>query len=297
MLTRAKYRRTPELYTDGVTVMLDDNNPIYLRVMNPFERQEALADAQTARARLVLALSQPDSDEALKVRSAFVQDGRAVAIDNLLGIKSAELMRRAYVSLSNDPDWKERLDVLNRGSDLAAAPPTEAEKDLTNRLEADYVTEMNTRNTAEQAAERAHLETLSDAALVDEYVDVWREQRGNDVAQNEYQITELWYCARVCDAKPAAGGDYDHARCEGHRIRAFETKAEVAGLPDRLQTLLLEKLAGINLTVREAKNSDRAPSSSASSPQPDEEEESTPSTPTETPETAPGPSPSPSSTP
>lgn len=49
---------------------------MFLRVLNPFERDEAIHDAQLARSRLILALkSDHGSDERMKVEAAFLQHG------------------------------------------------------------------------------------------------------------------------------------------------------------------------------------------------------------------------------
>jgi hypothetical protein len=297
MPSRAKYRRMTELYTDGAVELLDDGNPIFLRVLNPYERQEALHDAQSARARLVMALTRFDSDEEVKARSSFATDGRDKAIDQLIDLKGSELMVDALNALRDDPDWKERIDILDRSEDLAARPHEDTERQLLDAVEVEYLNEISTRSDAARAQERARLAELSDEGLLAEYMNAWRSMRGGEVADAEFRLTELWYAARCCDGAERGDGVWDHGGCEGHRMRLFDAKADIAGLPTRLQEQLMAALGRLNMSVREAKNSARASNLSASSPQPSAQEESTPSTPIEIPENVPGTSPPPSSTP
>jgi hypothetical protein len=297
MPSRAKYRRMTELYTDGVVELLDDGNPIFLRVLNPYERQEALHDAQAARARLVMALTRFDSDEEVKARASMAVDGREKAVEQLINLKSSELMVDALNELRDDPEWKERIDVLDRSEELVARPREDSERQLLDAVEVEYLNEISARSDAAREQERARLMHLRDEELLGEYIDAWRAMRGGEVADAEFRLTELWYAARCCDGVERGDGVWDHSACEGHRTRLFDVKADIAGLPTRLQEQLMAALTRLNMSVREAKNSVRAPNSSASSPQPNAEEESTPSTPIEIPDNVPGTSPPLSSTP
>jgi hypothetical protein len=80
----------------------------------------------------------------------------------------------------------------------------------------------------------------------------------------------------------SADGAWDHQNCGGHEEHLFLDKGEVRGTPEQLLAILLTAAENVEMTVREAKNSDRQGSSSDSSPLPSEVEASTASTPAET---------------
>ena len=294
---RSKYKRTTDLYTDGREVVLDDGGVIFLRALNPLERQEAMGDAAAARARIVLALEEIDSDEQVKVRGAFYTDGREVTINFILTGKTGEMISRVASEVREEKEWKEKLEVFDRSAEIKARPMEDIEHQLLLKIETDFLAEVNRRYDNERENQKMQYELMSDGVIIDELLEQWRDKRGQDVADNEFRVTELWYAARACDGvHNDADNTWDHGACEGHKLQVFATKDEVAKLPDRLMQLLLEEGAMLNMSVREAKNSARLQSFSDSSLQPSVPEESTPYIPTETPLIAPGISTQPSST-
>lgn len=283
-LTREKYKRIPALYIVGRELVLRDGTVLWMQALNPLQKDEAQQDAQAARSRLVMALkSDHGSDERTKVEAAFLEDGREAAIERLVGAKAYEHLMKAVNEIQDDPDWKERLEILKRQDELMARPPEDAERKLVEQINAEYLAEIQRRQDDERSFLMGTYKTKPDEELVDEYIELYIDRRGSEVARHEYDLTEIWFAARVCDATEKAPGEWDHANCEGHTLQAFEAKVEVRSLPEDLQTEMSAVMAGINMSVREAKNSARQGSSSGSSPLPSEVEESTPSTQDETP--------------
>lgn len=296
MSGRAKYRRLEELYTEGTEVELMDGEVAWVAVLNPFERQEARKDAQTARARMVLAMKQEGTDEMAQAEAAFIMQGREDAIRKLVGMHEGEIMVRVTDGIRDDPDWKERLDITERQDEILAREPSDPERQLLTTINREYLEEVGKRLQEEQDYLREHYGQMSEDELVAEYRDKYVEQLGSNAALEEFRLSELWMALRVCEGQRTEDG-WDHSACGGHRERIYEAKREVRDLPERLFNVYREGFERLVMTEREAKNSDRQRSSSASSPLPSGEAASTASTPSETPDDAPGPSPSLSTTP
>lgn len=288
MTSRSKYRRLTDLYTQGETIKLKDGSPVYVQVLNPFEMDEARHDAQVARSRIVMALKQFGSDELAKVEASFWMHGRERAIENLMDDQATELLVKSTEAIANDPDWKERLDLAERQDEIMAQPESDPERELLTKINTDYIAEVERIVEEERGYLQGKYESFTDDKLIEEYVRLYIDRRGTDLGVAEHRLTEMWYAARCCDGVLDEDGEWTHEACDGHKVRLFETKGEVRDLPDELQTLLLAAVAALNMTVREAKNSDRQASLLASSPAPSAPEESTVSIPDATPASVPG---------
>lgn len=284
-LTRTKYRRVTDLYVQGTEVVLKDGSVIWLQVLNPFERDECTHDAQIARARMVMAIKEGEERE--KIVGAFQQDGRDTTIDKLADSKATAHVAKIVDELAADPEWRERVEIMDRSSDILASSE-QAEKDLLTRINEEYLREVVERQKAEYEYQVDRMKRMTDEDLLEEYVEAWIDRRAQDVARAEYQLTEVWYAARVCEGVKQEDGSWNHEACESHVLNVWETKAEVRSLPEDLQDLLNTSLSALNMSARDARFSARQGSSSDSSPLPSEAVESTPSIPTAIPVGAPG---------
>jgi hypothetical protein len=296
MLTRAKYKRIPDLYVQGTEHRLRDGTPLWLQVLNPFEADEARHDAQVARSRLMMALREVGSDEFDLLRGNFLRYGRDGVVNLLAEHASNTAMMEAVNDIKQDPDWRERVEIMERSEEILAKPAEEPERELLSKINQEWLTELGDRAKAAHELEEELLQPLSDDELWERYREHYIETRGNEVGVAEHQLTKVWYATRVCEGEEAEG-QWDHSACEGHELRVWDTKAEVRGLPEDLLNELSNALDEVDMSVGEAKNSDRQGSSSGSSPLPSEGEGSTASTPDETPDKLPGSSPTPSATP
>lgn len=289
-LSRSKYKRIPDLYTMGTEVVLKDGTVLWMQVLNPFEVDEARHDAQVARSRIVKALKgEHGSDERLKVEGAYYSDGHDVAVTELADARTQEKLVDIVGELRDDPEWTERLEIVDRSEDILFRAPEDAERKLLDQINNDYVKEVMRRQDDERAFQLAKLKERSDQELLEDYVDHYVQRRGGELALAEYALTEVWYAARVCEGERRDDGGWDHSKCESHQLQVYEGKAELRRQPEELQDVLVDAMRTLTMTVREAKNSARQESSSASSPLPSEPVESTPSTPDVTPGAVPGP--------
>lgn len=294
-LTRAKYRRLPDLYVAGTEVVLKDGQVVWLQVLNPLQADEARHDAQVARSRLVMALKKHGGDEMAFIDAALWQDGLDGARNRVVESKANGVLMKIVDEIRNDPDWTEKLEILNR-VDEGDEPRETIELELLASVQTEYIDEVQKRIKSEEDYLRAKYADASEDDLREEYAKLYIDRRGGEMAAAEFRVVELWYGARVCDGVLTDDG-WNHDNCEGHALQLFETKAEVRQLPTELSELLGDALNDLAMTIRDAKDLARPASSSDSSRRPSEPEESTPSTPTATPSSAPGTSPQLSPTP
>jgi len=293
---KAKYKRVTDLYVQGTEVELTDGTFIWMQVLNPYERDEAVHDAQVARARIVMALRE-DGGERLKVDAKMAEAGDDAIIAEMAEAKAGAKVPDFVNELQVDPEWRERIDIMERSDETQGATPlTSEENALLIKVHAEYIEEILRRETAEREYQERRLTRMSHEELLDEFLDMWLDKRGGSLAAAEYVLCEMWFGARVCEGVKTDDG-ISHDKCNGHTERIWDSKNEVRSLPEPLQALLREAIGSLSMDVRAAKNSDRQGSSSDSSPLPSEPAESTPSTPTATPASAPGTSRSLSATP
>lgn len=286
--SRSKYKRVTELYTRGAEAVLDDGTVVYCRTLNPFEQEEARHDAQTARSRMIMALKTQGSEELAKVEGALVADGRERAIERLLDAKAGNILLKAVETIKNDPEWVEKLDIMDRSDDLIARPQEDVERQLLTTINTEYIDTVGQLTRDETDFLREKYTNASDEELLEEYIQLYLEHRGTEVAMAEHRVVEIWYGARCCDGVRGEDGVWTHALCDGHKISLFETKQEARDIPEELADLLGATFDSINMSARDARFSDRQGSSSESSPLPSDAGDSKPSTPTEMSESLPG---------
>lgn len=282
-----RFRRLTDLFVVGKPVPLADGTYLWVQALNSYQRDECISDAQVARARVVLAL-RDNGDEKLKVEARFFEQGRDKLITDLSEHRASTKVGEYLDELRDDPDWKERMDILMRTNpDESAKPITAEEVTLLSDINAAVIAEMTRREEGERDFLSQKLHRLSDEELISEWTDEWLERRGTDLAAAEFRLTEMWYATRYC-AGALIDDVVDHAGCDGHREQVFTTRAEARMTPDDLMTLITTALADLNVAGRDPKGSASAGSSSDSSPAPNEPEASTASTSTETPKPPPG---------
>jgi len=284
---KAKYKRVTDLYVQGTEVELADGSVIWMQVLNPYERDEAVHDAQVARSRIVMALRK-DGSERLKVEAKMVEAGVDAVIVEMAEVKAGAKVADIVAEIQSDPEWRERIEIMERTDvEQSSAPLSGEEAILLAQIHTEYLQEVLKREKDERDYQERRLRRASEDELRDEFVELWLEKRGSTLATAEYVLTEMWFGARVCESTKTEDG-FSHDQCGGHAERVWDSKNEVRGLPEGLQELLRDAINTLAMDARTAKNSDRQGSSSDSSPLPSEPAESTPSTPTATHEGAPG---------
>lgn len=275
-MSSARFRRLTDLFVDGTEISVGDGTYLWLQSPNSFERDECISDAQVARARLVMAMRE-NGDERIKLEARAETVGRDAIIEDLAGAKADSRYVQLVSRLEDDPDWREKLTIIRRTDFDTNSSNTPAEQQLVARLMQEWTDELAKRLEDEVAYWRDHYVRATDEDILADYIEAWLSRRGDEVAQAEYTLTEIWFATRYCDATEV-DGKFDHSGCNGHAERVFASKAEVKGTPDRLQKLLAEGLGKLAMSLRDPKGSPNPQSSSESLPPPNEEAESTPST-------------------
>lgn len=288
-MANTRYHRLEELYRRGVELEFPDTGDVmWIQVMNPLEADNAREESKTAKARMVLALKEVGSDEQAKALYDFSLLPKNAAIEAILTSQQPLWLAQADEKLRDDPEWKERLEIVDRASALQSRSPSEEERELSRRIVDEYVAEIYRQVDDVVTAERDRLRAGEETDVRDHWLDLYVAHRGDEVALLEFQATASWYGARVCVAEKDEHGGFDHAKCGGHVVQVYESKEDFRAAPLEVQNAVEMKLMELNMTTRAAKNSDSAASSSDSSAQQNSPEESTPSTPTATPSTVPG---------
>jgi hypothetical protein len=287
-MSDARFRRVTDLFVRGKTIDLPDGSHLWVQVINAYERDECLSDAQTARARLILALKEK-GDERTKVQARLADYGRPIMEADLARARASAKIPQVLAELRDDPEWKERMDIVLRTDfDEASKPATSEEIALLADIQQQVLAEMNTREQEETEYLTRKFARMSDEEFLEDWVHEWIERRGTELATGEYQLTEIWYATRYCEAQTDELGNLSHARCNGHRDRVFPTKSDARAAPNELQELIRIALSELNMAGSDPKDLASPPSSSASPPQPSAEAASTPSTSTVTPPPPPG---------
>lgn len=281
-MAKSKYRRLVDLYVTGTEFVFPDGTPAWLQVLNPFERDVIRKEAQIARARVVLAMREHGSDEQNRVRAGFLAGGPEQAVEHLAESELTRGIGKVMDSIRNDPEWAERMEIIDRGLDDTARRATPEEDALVAKLETDYLGEITKRAESEREFLTRKYGEMDEATLWQAFLESWLDRLGDEAAMQEFRVSNIAYAARVCEGVQVEG-KWDHSACGGHDERIWETVAEIRALPEPLVQSLEGALVEIEMAEREAKNSDRQMSSSGSSQLPSEEGASTPSTPIETP--------------
>lgn len=290
-----RLRQVVDLYTEGAVVVLRDELPVWVQPLNPFEQDTARNEAGIAKSRMVLALKNHSEEERVTVHEFFFADGLDGARERLVEAKVNENSPKIFTDIRHDPEWAERMLILDRGDEGTAKPLTDAEQELLQKIALEYSAELGARLASEREYQAQHYASMEEEPLWEEYYTWYVDRRAGEAMLSEFRQHQLLFGVRVCEAN-LVDGSWDHGNCDGHRERLFPDREELREAPTALLETLFSAIDNIELTVDEAKNSDRQGSSSDSSPLPSEAEESTASTPQETPVAPPGSSSTPSPT-
>lgn len=257
-MASSKYKKITDLFVVGTEVVLgadDDGKAVvaWLQALNPFELDQVRSRAHGVRGRVVLALEEHGSDELSRYEAAVRERGDAGIVEQILDMRDSELTVNAVAEVNSDPEWQERLNIVEEAEQEGAAPLTAEEKQVVTDINRDYLAEIQKIHELEQERLRGRLEAADREDLVDEFKELWITQRGNERAMAEYVIAEIAFAARECDAVKDEDGKWDHAACGGHAKRIWDTIEEVRDLPAQVQQRMAVAMRSLNLSQQEAK--------------------------------------------
>jgi hypothetical protein len=266
-MSQQRFRRLTDLFVDGVAIPVADGTHLWLQALNNFERDECISDAQVARARFIMAMRE-HGDERAKIETRMEIVGRDQFVADLAAAKTDAKYQTIASRLEDDPEWTEKIGIIRRTDFTNNSSATPEERELVDKLLTEWSEELNKRIDDELEYLKQHYASVPDEELLHDYLEAYMERRGDDIANAEYMLTELWYGARYCDAIAADDSALDHSACNGHEERVFASKADVKAAPERLQKVLREGLQKLAMSLRDPKGSGSPQSSSDSSPAP-----------------------------
>lgn len=292
-----RLRQVIDLYTEGATVVLRDDLPVWVQPLNPFEQDTARNEANIAKSRVTLAIREHDEEEKLTVRTFFFEDGEDKARERLVDAKVNENATKVFTSIRTDPEWRERMQILDRGDENTAKPLGESEVELLQRIALEYSAELGKRLDSERDYWTSHYAGMDAESLWEDYFAWWIDRRAGEVMLSEFRQHQVLFGVRLCDAtRLDETSPWNHSACD-HKQCLFANHEELRAAPGALLQELFDAVDSLDMTVHDAKNSRRQGSSSDSSPLPSEAAESTASTQDGTPPERPGFSSTPSLTP
>ena len=287
MSSNPALKRVTDLFVEGAEVILKDDpaDPVLLWVnkLNSFEREEANRDGHAARSLTILAVKDSTKPEWAQHQSALAQMSEDDLREQIVASQENEFFVAAFESIRQDPEWRDRVEAMNR----ARSDMRDDESEALAALNVEYTTELTNRVALRKENAMLELRGLDLQSLKDKYSEAWLDTRAYSSFQREYNKTQLYFSVRDCSATAQDWG-WDHSKCNGHTQRLLTSREEVVTLPDGLLTKLQDAAQKVQVSVSDARFSDALASSSGSSAQPSELEESTPSIPVEmSPELAP----------
>ena len=278
-----KFYRVTDLFTRGKELVIgtgDDAMVLWIARLNSFERSEAQKDGSAARAKRLTLLREGD-EEAQIIENHLAEHTQEDLVEALIGIKSNENYVRALDDIRTDKEWREKIEVLERGNDLIRdeIEPDGKEIARISELNVEYMEEIDRRQNQYEDQQRAEYENMDRDELAEEYRVGVKGVLGSNAFLEEMRISEMYYAVRDCNSP--VGPPFNHDRCD-HSVRLIPSRADVRRMPDMVITAIRDMLMELNMPLREAGNSAAPRSSSASSERQDVAEESTVSTPSET---------------
>jgi hypothetical protein len=279
-MASARFKKLTDLYVRRLRVEgLPDDMDVYVRAINSFERDECAEAATIARSRMIMALENK-GEERLKIEARFAEFGTDKMRDELVEARMEDKIPEVVNGIRDDPEWRERMAVLERSDNDSGRAMTESEVELISKLNTEFFDEMNRRRDEEEELQKLLTSQMDDEELLQAYLKEWLEKRARKLANEEYNLTEVLLATEWGDGE-----------------KLFESKKDVRDAPGDLYEAILSTLQKMAMDDRDPKDSASDQSSSGSSPSPNAAEASDNSGLTATPTEPPGTSPQPSLTP
>lgn len=277
-------KRLSELYKRGVEIRFgpdggrigpfDDEGPaaedevaLWISPPDPFQREQALREANAKRARaLVAAKRDPDSEEQLTARAFLADMGLPTLIDYIALHEDDEIRGEAIREVLAREEWKDITELQDalRQFDEDETPEDDPEYAAVIARDDQYGKEVAEREASLREAAREGLALLQRDELERRGIDKRADLIGSQAFMNAYELQMTYYSVRDIDQ---------------HNLLFYDSPRELAEAEDQIQTTIKEALAGFINDVAEAKNLQRVVDGSAQSTPPNAPETSEPSIP------------------
>jgi hypothetical protein len=281
-LMARRLRQVVDLYVTGEVAVLSDGSPCGYSRSTPSSRTPPATRRRSPR---------PASPGDPRARLRRAGQGAHVLLRGrhrrvpakVVDAKVAESMPQDLRAHAQRPRVDRALLTSSSAGLEDTAPAGADREELLEAISNEYTAEIGRAPDPEREFLDDQVRRGTEDDLWDDYLEWYIEPPRQRADDGRVPLHQVLFGVRVCDGDKGRRHLGPHELCAGHQERMFIHKDEVRGGPRGADRLLLDAADDVEMTVREAKNSDRQGSSSDSSPLPSEAEESTASTPDETP--------------
>jgi len=210
-----------DLFMVGAVLQVAPGEVVWIKKLNQFEDGEARQDAMAARSRFTLTLRADDSPQTASLRETVKRMDKDRLVEGIIASRYTRYMAEASTALHADPNWAERLNVLDR-TDIEDTRLDEAE--TINRINSEYLADLQARVREREQADREKLTNDDDEEVQTQYEESFIDSRAAAVYIGEYKLGQLAWAVRMCDATPPSGddADWDHLGCTHERLYVDE---------------------------------------------------------------------------
>jgi hypothetical protein len=276
--------RLTQLFAEGKELVLTpgSGDPVVLWIakLNAFEEEQANQAGRVARARLINAIREIGTPEWDWLQAQKGDTVSVAMVEAIVQSKESELFVKALNDLRADPDWRERLEIMDqsdedtlKGIELAAH----------DKLKAEHAGELLDRHDQRKKDLREELSHLDRPNLEEQYEQAFLNEQGMAAFGLERARQHIYLCMRSCEAGvpddyPDDNARWDHSACD-HQLRYLASPDEVAHLPQSVREKVEDAYNEISLAPSMARFTDALESSSESPERSATEAVSTPSGP------------------
>ncbi len=248
----------------------DDEVEVYVCPPSPLQRQQALSDAQAARAKALIRLKRDhDSEEYLTTMAFIVQMSDSTLTDYILEATAEDRRQEAVRDVLALEEWADMVDLQDAmrtfdelGDDLDENDPDYV---AVMKRDAEYGNQVHKRLRELIESEREGLNMQSRDVRERKALEKRGELVANQRFMEAYQLSMTWHAVRVPEPPNTA--------------LFFENPRQFQEQPDEVQQALRDASVLFITEEGEAKNSPGAASGSEQSEPPEAQEISAASTP------------------
>lgn len=260
---KSKLLRVQNLFARGEILLVADGDEVvtfWVARLNTFEDQEVRKDAQTGRVRAMTAFD-ADGDEQLKLTDMIAEMTDQDLALALSRDKQFDHLNRARAEVTTNPDWAERLELIETE---ALDGATSEEIAAIAQASAEFQAEVLKQKAQIDIAFNEDLLASGRASLEKEYRKSYRQVIGANAFYEYRSRSEVFRGLRDCSAVLNDDGGWDHSACGYHQDQVLEDREEVVDLPDELMGQFIEIWNRLTMSEDEAGKS-AAPSASSGS--------------------------------
>lgn len=260
----------PFVDSDGQPIPCPDEQvALWVQPPSPLQRDQALRDAQAARARAILKTKRDEESEEQLTALAFLAEmSKPTLIDYLVVHDEEKIRADAIRDVLAEDEWKDMTELQDAMRQFEESEADEDDPEWAPLLarDAEYGRQVGKRIEELAQAQQESYDLLNRAELERRALEKRSELVGSQTFMAEYERQMTFYAVRDIDS---------------HGELFFESVKEFSDTPDDVRVLLGQALTRFIGDGAEAKNSQGVESGSDSSALPSEPETSDSSTPQE----------------